>query len=272
MELKSYSKKELLKNSSDELETEDFIKKIESLKIENQEEERKINSILNWKYKFSDFSRIQTKSSVTKIKQMQDLDFESKKDREEKFSQELIRPKFLSNEIKITNAQIGTLMHLCFKKMNVSINYTESSIKELVNSLYEAEIITKQELENINIKKLYEFTKSNLWNELKQAKKIYKEQPFYISIPVKDLYSNVAKTEDKILVQGIIDLYYINKDDKIVLVDYKTDFIKQGEEQKLIEKYKKQLEIYKKALENSLNEKVDKVIIYSVCLNKEISC
>ena len=82
----------------------------------------------------------------------------------------------------------------------------------------------------------------------------------------------MPKTEDKILVQGIIDLYYINKDDKIVLVDYKTDFIKQGEEQKLIEKYKKQLEIYKKALENSLNKKVDKVIIYSVCLNKEISC
>ena len=93
------------------------------------------------------------------------MENDSREDKEEKFKQELINPTFLSDEIKITNTQIGTLMHLCFKKMDVNIDYTESSIKELVQSLYEAEIITKQELENINTKKLYEFTKSNLWNK-----------------------------------------------------------------------------------------------------------
>ena len=44
------------------------------------------------------------------------------------------------------------------------------------------EIITKQELENINTKKLYEFTKSNLWNELKQAKKIYFLHLFHLKL------------------------------------------------------------------------------------------
>ena len=125
-------------------------------------------------------------------------------------------------------------------------------------------------MEQIDKNVVYKFAQSPLAKELMKARKIYKEAPFYINIPVNELYQEVEKTEDKILVQGIIDLYYIDKVDKLVLVDYKTDYIKQGEESKLIERYKKQLELYKKALENSLNKKVDKVMIYSVCLNKEI--
>ena len=61
-------------------------------------------------------------------------------------------------------------------------------------------------------------------------------------------------------------VYYITKDDKLVLVDYKTDYIKKGEEQKLIERYKVQMELYEKALTKALNRKVDKKIIYSVTL------
>ena len=73
-----------------------------------------------------------------------------------------------------------------------------------------------------------------------------------------------------VLVQGIIDLYYINENNEIVLVDYKTDYVENGNENGLIEKYKKQLELYKIALEKSLNKKVVKTIIYSVYLNLEI--
>ena len=56
--------------------------------------------------------------------------------------------------------------------------------------------------------------------------------------------------------------------DEIVLVDYKTDYVKQ--EKELINKYKEQLNIYKQALEQALNKKVRKVYIYSMCLNREI--
>ena len=74
--------------------------------------------------------------------------------------------------------------------------------------------------------------------------------------------------EEEILVQGIIDLYYIDKNNNLVLVDYKTDFVSQAQE--LIQKYKVQLDLYKKALEEALNKKVSKVYIYSTYLKKEI--
>ena len=63
-------------------------------------------------------------------------------------------------------------------------------------------------------------------------------------------------------------MYYINSKDELVLVDYKTDYIEKGQEEKLIQRYKKQLELYKEALENSLERKVDKVLIYSTWIGE----
>ena len=97
-------------------------------------------------------------------------------------------------------------------------------------------------------------------NNSQLIKLIEKEKPFYIQIPAKDIY--MKDIDGEILVQGIIDLYYINKNDELILLDYKTDYAKTKEE--LINKYKVQLDIYKKALEESLQRKVNKVYIYSL--------
>ena len=101
---------------------------------------------------------------------------------------------------------------------------------------------------------------------MKNAKEIQKERPFYINIPASEIYDE--DIEEEILVQGIIDLYYITKDNRLVLVDYKTDRV--NEEKELIDKYKIQLSIYKRALEKALNRKVDKIYLYSVYLGKEV--
>ena len=118
-------------------------------------------------------------------------------------------------------------------------------------------IITVDEKEVINLKKIYNFTKSKIWEELKYASVIEKEKPFYINIPASKIYDNDIRED--ILVQGIIDLYYINKENELVLVDYKTDYVQKTEE--LVEKYKVQLDIYKKALEEALQRKVEKVYL-----------
>ena len=60
----------------------------------------------------------------------------------------------------------------------------------------------------------------------------------------------------------------IYKNDELILVDYKTDYVEKSEEQKLIEKYQEQLSLYKEALEKTLNKKVDKVMIYSTWIGK----
>lgn len=106
-----------------------------------------------------------------------------------------------------------------------------------------------------------------MYKDLKTAKKIYKEKAFYINMNAEEIYKE--NINEKILVQGVIDLYYIDQNDNIILVDYKTDYIKNSEKE-LVDKYKKQLEIYKRALEESLGKSVYKTYIYSIYLGKSI--
>ena len=159
-------------------------------------------------------------------------------------------------------------MHLILQKLDFSIEYTEEIVKELLQKLIAAKIINENQASYINIQKILKFTKSDLYLGLKEAKEVNKEKPFYIYISSNEIYND--GTDEKILVQGIIDLYYIDKNDKLVLVDYKTDYVANNNEQELIDKYKGQLKIYKTALEQALNKPVEAVYIYSTYLDKTI--
>lgn len=245
-----------------ENEVEDISKKIieESNKNNDEQEKEKIKEILNWQYKHQSIEGIPTKTSVSKLKE--------KREQEVQITQE---PKFINEEAKtkLTGAQKGTLIHLCLQKMKETEEYNLEKITELIEELKDKEIITEIEVQNIDKEKLLEYTNSQLWTELKQAKEIHKEHPFYINIKASRIYNQINKEDDEeILVQGVIDLFFIDKDDKLILVDYKTDYVQN--ENELVEKYKGQLELYKEALEQSLNKKVDKMCIYSVYLNKLI--
>ena len=78
-------------------------------------------------------------------------------------------------------------------------------------------------------------------------------------------------TQDDETISGIsYELYFIDENDKLVLVDYKTDYVEEGKEKELVEKYKTQLELYRSALEQAMDRKVDKMGIYSLYLQKII--
>ena len=157
-------------------------------------------------------------------------------------------------------------MHLVLQKLDEKIEYDEAMIEKLIKGLCDKKIISEEEAEAIDIKKIYAFTKSTIWDEMKCAKEVHKEKPFYINLPAKDIYE--VDIDENVLVQGVIDLYYITESGEIVLVDYKTDRVKEAEE--LVDKYSEQLRIYKMALEKSLGKKVTHVYIYSVYLEESV--
>lgn len=262
MQINIIDKNDIIENKEEEKEnfgTRSF-KDLEEIiiNLENTEDEEKIKEVLEWKYDGLEASRIEAKTSVSKIK-MNNMS-------EELNTINLNSPKFLKDEEKITGSRKGTIIHLCMQKLNPKEDYTIQKINNILEDLILKNIITIEEKEAININKIYNFTKAKIWEELKRASLIEREKPFYINIPAKDIYKN--EIEDDILVQGIIDLYYINEKDELILVDYKTDFV--NSEAELVEKYNVQLEIYKKALEEAMKRKVDKVYIYSTYLDKVV--
>jgi len=293
-----HSKDNILKNVKEPVNREErnIIDKIKE-KANNIKYNKDIVEILNWKYKYINSTSMPTKTSVTKLKELEQENIvgeilktkeESEVKKIENGKQKMIvlnhlndesengeslkledKPKFLMGEEKITSSKKGTLMHLCMQKMIESKEYSIEDIKSLVYELVQKEIILPNEAEAINIKQLFEYTKSNLWTDLKNAKEIHKEEPFYLNISAKEVFESDG--DDWILVQGIIDLYYLNRKDELILVDYKTDYINPGEEKVLIEKYKRQLELYKRALESGTGKKVAEMYIYSTVLNKCIT-
>ena len=271
LELYTYNKtdltKEMKKEETDSVDISKVIK-IEADKIKGKTKDSNVINLLEWKYKYEESAKIPTKTSVTKLKELEqviDIEdlIENAKNKKKMQERLTAKPKFMEESQELTPAQKGTLIHLCVQKLDEQKEYTNQDIKDFVEELCENNIISEVEKKSININMLYKYTKSSLWQELKNAKEIHKEQPFYINVPANKIYDG-AEENEMILVQGIIDLYYISKEGKLILVDYKTDYVPNGDVSKLEEKYKVQLELYKKALEEATGKKVDKAMIWAL--------
>ena len=138
-----------------------------------------------------------------------------------------------------------------------------------LKSLVEKGYFTAGEIRLVEPGKIREFLKSDLAKRMQVAakqKKLFKEQPFVLGIPATEIYPEID-TEETLMVQGIIDAYF-EEEDKLFIMDYKTDRLE--DEKVLVGRYKKQLELYKRALEQIMGKEVSQVSMYSFGLGKEV--
>ena len=279
----------------------EIIKEINEHKI-NKEEYEKINQMLNYKYKYENDVELPTKTSVTALKELINSNKDNKineknnlsnvektnlalngkeqnlaqetnlalNNKEQNSAQEAnsitkIKIPSFAQDKKISGARRGTIVHLILSKITNEKNVDE--VNNLIEKLVAKNTITEEEKSLIDLNLIKNYLNSELYNEILQAKEVNRETPFYLNINSNEIY---AKTNEPILVQGVIDIYYISKNDELVLVDYKTDYIKEIEigKEELTKKYKSQLDLYKRALEKALKKKVDKAYIYSTSLNE----
>ena len=253
--------KELLEEQT--IENEE-IQKIDFSECNDFEE---LEKKLNWKYKDEFLSTLPIKTTVSTLKKLEseNVDFFALNHRDIGLQETL--PKFLQEE-RITAARIGTLTHLVLQKIDFHKIQTEADVKDFIQELVAKNFMKFEEAKKISSKKIFEFLNSDFARKIKLSKKIDKERPFCLQIDAsKVIQDNSAN--GKILVQGIIDMYYEKENGNLVLIDYKTDFVEKDENE-LKEKYKIQLNLYKQALEEGTNKKVEEVYIYSLYLNKAI--
>ena len=143
-------------------------------------------------------------------------------------------------------------------------------VQNSMNKFVEAGRITQEEINLIDKRKLNVFLNSSVAGRMAEAEaqgNLYKEQPFVLGIEASRL-SEEFPDEEKVLIQGIIDVYFI-EDGKIVLLDYKTDVVKTGEELK--KRYQTQIDYYTEALEKITGLRVKEKILYSFALGEEIA-
>ena len=220
-----------------------------------------IDRILNWKYDFEEMTSLQSKLSVTKIKELK-----SGLSKEKSENNIDLKPKFMIEETAISSAERGTILHLVLQKLDLKREYSKSDLCSFIDNLCFKKQITENQKDVINVEKLFNILNSEFFKKIRNAKEIKKEIPFYTYIDTKEVYG--TENSENVLVQGIVDLFFVDEAGRLVLVDYKTDYTVDGRD--LVEKYRVQLDIYKKALEEAVGRSVDEVVVYSIYLNRGI--
>lgn len=181
-------------------------------------------------------------------------------------------PRFAEGkETKYQGAARGTAYHRVMECLDYEKTEDFREIQNQIRDMEEQKKLDPQEAACIYIKDIQRFANSRLGQRMKQAaqeEKLFREQPFVLSVDAGQLNEQWTGGET-VLVQGIIDAYFI-ENQEIVLVDYKTDRVSEGDEKKLTELYHTQLEDYAQALERLTGKKVKETYIYSFALGKEI--
>lgn len=146
---------------------------------------------------------------------------------------------------------LGVAVHTVMQYIDYSLD-SEEKIIDAVDELKKEGKLTEEEAKAVPIKNILRTLKSDL---IKDAEKYEckREQPFIMYVPV-------FGTEEKVLVQGVIDLL-IDKGDSFAVVDFKTGL---ASADKLKERYSKQLELYAEGVEKILHKPVSEKIIYGV--------
>lgn len=238
--------------------------------------DKEIERRLDFRYKFRESTLIKSNFSVSELKKK---NFEQVPviDTENLFKEDIcnIKPKFLQEERGLTAAEKGTAIHFVMQKIDLSRVNTIEEIKIQLKDFVDMELLSKEEYKVINPYKVKKFFISKLGERMLSAYNrgdiVYREIPFYTEIDVHRINPDLPKEVegDKVRLQGVIDSFFY-EDNEVILLDYKTDYVEQSNEEELINKYRIQIQYYKEALEKITKTKIKECYLYSFYLEKEI--
>lgn len=233
-----------------------------------------IDRRLSWNYGWKSGSAKQ-KYSVTELKQLRMQDpSDAVEERYPEQETVPVLPAFLEQGEEKTGAARGTVYHTVMEWMDFAKLAASGSqaVKVTEAELDRLEADGKLSAEDRSCIRPADFSglvRCGLAERLADAAKngkLFREQPFVIGVQGTEIPG--ADPEELVLVQGIMDAFFA-EGDELVLLDYKTDRVKNPEI--LADRYREQLACYEKALTMITGKPVKERLIYSFSLGKLIS-
>lgn len=254
-----------------EIEREEMQKELIAAEKMNDAFRREIQEQFSYQYPFEEEAHMKLKYTVSELKKSAALSGSEVETGEQLIQEEeKVIPAFLKEEEHLTGASRGSAYHKVLELLDFAKEYDDKILAEELEHFEEQGYLSKEMKECIYRKDILRFLQSDAGKRMHEAavkKSLYKEQPFVFGIDAKEMYPE-TNTEELVLIQGIIDVYF-EEEDGLVVLDYKTDRVKAGTE--LVEKYQEQLNLYGRALEQMTLKKVKEKMIYSFTLGEEIS-
>ena len=253
--------------------------------IEVKQEMRTVKEFLedrfNKEYVYKNVLNKPSSITVSEIKKMIQEEDEEKHQKYYKENFVLKTPSFIhqgEEKVGFNSAEKGTIFHLAMQLLDFSKFDTEDvskireEVKLQINSFVEKNIMSLDEAETININWIVKFIQSDIFKEsyiANKSDKLFKEKAIDYNIKLKNLFKDENISEDeKIMVVGIIDLFFENENGEIILLDYKTDYVTKENLEEVKARYKVQLDLYKSAIEDISGKKVAKKGLYLFGINE----
>ena len=162
-------------------------------------------------------------------------------------------------------------MHTFMQFCSFDIRGEEECRREAERLLCEGYILPEH-FACLDFTRLAKIFDSRLLEDIRRSPRVEREKRYTLIIDAdRVLRDSDGTTDDKVLLQGVIDCYFENEEGGITLVDFKTDRVKDPDgEAKLIERHSEQLKLYAEALSEILEKRVTRILIYSFALDREV--
>ncbi|MFA6939866.1 MAG: helicase-exonuclease AddAB subunit AddA [Clostridiaceae bacterium] len=230
---------------------------------------KEIEDKLSYRYPYVLSSQVPSKLSVSEIKSIM---LREDNDAKQIFPGNLHKkPIFLQQDSKLIGAERGTAYHAFLEKLNLKVK-TDEEIKTEIERIFNNGYITESQRDIIETGKIKTFLSSSLGKRLSSSDKVIREGDFIMQVPAGVIYKELINDpykDEKVLVQGIIDCFFYEGQD-IILIDYKTDKCDKSSKNILADRYKEQLNFYKMAIEKMTNKKVKEKYLYLFSIDETV--
>lgn len=227
-----------------------------------------VDQRLSYLYPYIEASHSRAKQTVTEIKRQREIKDDYSSDQIVRGFQAPIikRPNFMQKEKVISSADKGTAMHTVMQHLPLKRELSSDEIDAYIVELISRELLTTEEAEVIDTQAIECFYLTDIAKHIMNEKNVYREVPFSVSLPASEVYASwSSKKEERVLIQGVIDCL-VQKDDGWIILDYKTDAIREDVtdkvRNKLIERYAVQMELYARAVETIWKQPIKEVYLY----------
>ena len=175
-------------------------------------------------------------------------------------------PQFLRDKAAQRAVGRGTATHTLMEHISIA-THTEDSIRAEMARLVNEGILAPAEAEVISVERVLAFFTSDLGRRMTASHRVERELPFNHRVSARELIG--ADTDETMLLQGIIDCCFL-EDGQWVLIDYKTDFVPNGKAKQAAAKHRRQLILYRNALEALTGAPVKEMYVHFLGIGESV--
>ncbi len=224
---------------------------------------------LSWRYPHQVSAAMPSKLTATQLKG-REKDQEAAENGVELHpapAQTALRRPVFQRERPLTPAQRGTALHMAMQYLRYDRTGSLEELEEELARLVAGQYLTPQQGAAVNPTDILTFFRSELGRRLRRSSRVEREFKFSLLVPAADYYPQ-AEPGEEVLLQGVVDCWFLEEDGTATVVDFKTDRVSESAAERRAQDYRPQLEAYTRALSQAAGVRVGRRCLWFFALGR----